>query len=130
MKYLIIVILFSLLSVSFLGFINMNHGDMNCDITMAAITAGDCPESITSMVFHHITTYTAFSNIIVNNATTSLISMLLLMLPITFLFMYYLFSDPYSHFTYLNPRQKPDFGLEKRRKIYRWLSLLENSPSM
>ena len=119
-------ILVAFLAVALFSFVVMLHGpgeQMIGDCPFSAMDVALCPADILNFIVHHISAYNSFFNIPVGFYVTTVIISLLFFAsilvglslfepspPLVRLFNYPLITSP-------------------GRKVTRWLSLLENSPS-
>ena len=130
-QIIISIILVSFLTLVFFGLTIMMHGpdahwQNNCPFS--ALGASLCPRDIFAVTFHHISAYYAFLNvpIYLHSDVIALIVALLFIAYIVFI----LFTGPpllkYSiRIDYYDPSRVTLY----KRKLTRWLSLFENSPS-
>lgn len=124
------LILVAFLSLTFFSFVIMMHGQdgrMQGDCPFSAVGTSLCPQDTLAVVSHHISAYQSFFNIPLSPNIT--VSILLLLLVTSAIFIL-LISSPLlgsSVFVGYVSNFLPVFP--NTRKIIRWLSLLENSPS-
>ena len=129
-KITALFILLSFLMIVFWGFMMMTHrpsGEMNNSCPFAIAGASLCPQDNMMSVIHHISSYQSFLNTpIGSSAATLLISLLLFAVAIIFAT-----SPPLLKIPARVPNidnSPPDIA--SKRKVTRWLSLFENSPSL
>jgi len=121
------VILVSLLSVffSFAGMAYGSDGRMQGDCPFSNMGASLCPQSVLPGAIHHISAYQSFFNVPVNPGISALIIALLLAVSVAIVFPFRLTLYTIPIFVPYNPTPSTSHN----RKIKRWLSLFENSPS-
>lgn len=121
--------LVSFLMVALFGFVAMSYGPdgrMQGSCLFSATGMAFCPQDALVVARHHISAYQSFFNVPAHSAAMILISALLLAACIVaFAVRSPLFKPPVltNHFPYSPPVSA------RTRKITRWLSLLEHSPS-
>jgi|SRR3989338_8015869 len=125
-----VMILISFLTIVFLSVVAMLHmpdGDMSGDCPFSALGDSLCPQDAVTVALHHISAYQSFFNVPVGSGQTALIISLLLA---TYAMLVIGIRSPLRgppatvRLVYGSP---PVNSYE--RKITRWLSLFENSPS-
>ncbi len=128
-QIIVLLVLVSFLVVVSLGFSTMTHrSDGNIQ--------GDCPFSLSTSlcfqntlpaIFHHISAYQSFINIPIQSNIMIPSFYILLIMSIIFIFlMDYFLLKLFEYIRYI--RGSPP-NILSSKKIIRWLSLLENSPS-
>ena len=130
-KLLSLLIITSVLVIGVFGFTSMNHGAGHATGCIAsAVDNTPCPENIAAMSVHHIQAFVSFFSVVPSIPFIFLIALLFS----TFLSAGFLFikhSDlTLSSLAFWRIRHDPERQLSRPRKITRWLSLFENSPSM
>lgn len=130
-KYLSLLLLISVLVIGVFGFTSMNHGaDHSVGCIASAVDNTPCPENITEMSIHHIQAFVSFFSAVPSVPLIFLLGFLCLaVIGVRFLLKQ---RENYA-FAYLKFRQyrrDPEHLIVRPRKITRWLSLLENSPSL
>lgn len=129
-KIIVSLILTSFLSMAFFSFVFMLHepGErMSGDCPFSPMETSLCPQDVLAVVLHHFSAYQTFFSVPVFSSVTVLITSLLLVA-----FAFFLLSansllfEPTQtiNYSYNTPLTTP-----YDRKIIRWLSLFENSPS-
>lgn len=118
------------LMLVFFGFANMMHGSdgrMPGDCPFSAMGASLCPQDTLAVALHHIAAYQSFFSVPIHSGITALIIFLLLALSAVFI----LSISPPLFIPAARVSRAYNFPLSVSpdRKIARWLSLLENSPS-
>lgn len=122
-------ILAAFLAVAFFGFVAMSYGTdgrMQGDCPFSATGIVLCPQDTLIVAIHHISAYQSFLNVPVDSTVLVLLSLMMLSL-----YLLILFTQPVpriltahtAHFSHGPPVSA------RTRKITRWLSLLEHSPS-
>ena len=129
-KFIALTTLVSFLMVVFFSFSMLTHRESEWMQGVCPITQADqslCIQGSASTVLNHISAYSSFINIQIVTSLTVLILMLILV----FLNALGLFSPfmPLGLKSVLNFYNSPLVSTYKR-KITRWLSLFENSPSL
>ncbi|MEK7553786.1 MAG: hypothetical protein AAB517_00295 [Patescibacteria group bacterium] len=122
------LVLLSFLVMALFSFSGMSYGpdgSMRGDCPFSSLGTSLCPPSALPGAVHHISAYQSFINVPINSGITTLIISLLITVSvaITFSFHQLLRRDPVRV-----PYHSPPFTSQDR-KIKRWLSLFENSPS-
>lgn len=130
-KITILFVLTSFLVLVFFGVFTMIHesdGQMKGDCPFLPIETVNCLQDTITAVFHYISSYQSFLNTQVgSNVTLGLISLLLLVL----VFVMYLKDFSFLNGPlYFNRCYDSPPLLSGTRKIIRWLSLFEHSPSI
>ena len=129
-KYLSLLLIISILVIGVFGFTSMNHGTNHSTGCIAsAVDNTPCPENISAMAVHHIQAFISFFSVVPSIPFIYLLALLLAV----FLSIGYLFiKRQESLLTSLlwRIRRDPERQLVRSRKITRWLSLFENSPSL
>ena len=117
------LVLLSFLIMAFFGFASMTYGpdgSMQGDCPFSNIGASLCPPSALPGAVHHINAYSSFLNVPVNLAVIFLV-----LASSVFVFFFLLLQyKPLALIRYVPPSLT-----SQERKIKRWLSLFENSPS-
>lgn len=123
-------ILASFLMVALFGFVAMSYGPdgrMEGGCPFSATGATFCPQDALIVAMHHISAYQSFLNIPVDSAMLLLMSALFFAVYLLVLIVRpLLFTIPVrtNHLSHGPPLSA------RTRKITRWLSLFENSPSL
>lgn len=121
------LVLASFLSVAFFGFAAMSYGadgNMQGDCPFSATGVVQCSQDALVAAMHHISAYQSFLNVPASSAALALIGALLLAAYLLVLYVRpLLFRIPVFISYNFRPLTSQD------RKIHRWLSLHENSPS-
>lgn len=129
-KIITALVLTSFLTVAIFSFAVMMQGPdgrMKGDCPFSVVGQSICPQDTVAVAIHHISAYQAFLNVPVSSGLTALIiSLLFVVCAIFFIFIRSPLLEPPS-FVYI-PNDSPLTSLSGR-KITRWLSLFENSPS-
>ena len=127
-KITIPLILASFLMAAFFGFVAMSYGPdgrMQGDCPFSNMGMSLCPQSALPSALHHISAYHSFLNVPISFQITSLIITLLIIVSGVLVFS---FNPPlYRSLTFVSYNSTP--FTSHNRKIKRWLSLLEHSPS-
>jgi hypothetical protein len=121
------LMLASFLSVSFFSFAAMAYGPdgrMQGDCPFSAIGASLCPQSALPGAIHYISAYSSFLNVPVNSGILVLIIAMLIAIIVLALPIRPLLFSPLAFVSH-----HPPLVTSHDRKIKRWLSLFENSPS-
>ena len=127
-KFLALLLLTSILVIGVFGFATMNHSiGHSASCVASAVDSTHCPQNIVAMTVHHIQAYLTFFSAIPVSPILVLMLLLTLLLSARSLFVpiKYKFDDPDRKIIYKKSEAKP-LAL---RKLIRWLSLFENSPS-
>ncbi len=130
-KYLSLLLLTSVLVIGVFGFSSMNHEAGHATGCIAsAVNNTPCPENITAMSVHHILAFISFFSV---TPAVPFIFLLILLFAV-FLSAVFLFiklqDSILATLVFWRLRRDPERQLTRPRKITRWLSLFENSPSM
>ncbi len=130
-KILSLLIITSVLVIGIFGFTSMNHGAVHSVGCIASAASNiPCPENIEAMSVHHIQAFVSFFSVVPSIPFIFLIALLFS----TFLSVGFLFIKhrdlTLSSLAFWRIRHDPERQLSCPRKITRWLSLFENSPSM
>lgn len=129
-KIITSLVLTSFLMIVFFSFATMMHGPdgrILGDCPLSVLGASLCPQDIVSVARHHISAYYTFLNVPVGAGLAPLIAFLLFVISavlLTFVRLPLLGPPALSYVLY--DSQSAD---SYSKKITRWLSLLENSPS-
>ncbi|KKW40335.1 MAG: hypothetical protein UY89_C0002G0010 [Parcubacteria group bacterium GW2011_GWA1_54_9] len=129
-KISVFAILASFLAIAFFSFTSMTYGpdgSMRGDCPFSAMGASLCPPSALPGAIHHLFAYQSFISAPVNFAIETLIIILLLAVSIA-IFPSFLFHPPAYDIPPFVPRSPTPFT-SYDRKVRRWLSLFEHSPS-
>lgn len=124
------LLLASFLSVALLGFVAMSYGSdgrMEGGCPFSATGATFCPQDALTVAMHHIRAYQSFLNVPVDSTLILLMSTLFLAVYLLVLIvrpLLFAVPAPINRFPHGPPLSA------RTRKITRWLSLLENSPSL
>jgi hypothetical protein len=130
-KLLSLLIITSVLLIGVFGFTSMNHGASHTTGCIAsAVDNTPCPENIAAMSVHHIQAFISFFSVV---PSIPFIFLLVLLFAV-FLSIGYFFIKRrdllLANLAFWRIQHDPERALTCPRKITRWLSLLENSPSM
>ncbi len=130
-KLLSLLIITSVLVIGVFGFTSMNHGANHAVGCIAsAVDNTPCPLNIAAMSVHHIQAFISFFSVVPSIPFTLLLAFLFtVFLSARFLFIKHrdiLLIDQ----VLWRVRYDPERQLARPRKITRWLSLFENSPSL
>lgn len=123
-------ILASFLMVALFGFVAMSYGPdgrMQGGCPFSATGAALCPQDALIVAMHHINAYQSFLNVPVDSTLILLMGILLLaayLLVLVVRPLLFIIPVRLTHFSHGPPLSA------RTRKITRWLSLLENSPSL
>ncbi len=129
-KLLSLLIITSVLVIGVFGFTSMNHGPNHAVGCIAsAVDNTPCPENIASMSVHHIQAFVSFFSVVPSIPFIFLLALLFaVFLGIGFLYIKQ--SDSLVDRVLWRFQHDPERQLVRPRKITRWLSLFENSPSL
>ena len=130
-KIITFLVLASFMAVVFLSFPMMvgmsdNHMTGTCSFSVMGVSL--CAQDTLEMVINHISAYQSFLNVVVS---MSAMSALFLLFIVAYLILGWLgkpFLPSTSIFVSINLVSPPETSA--KRKITRWLSLFENSPSL
>ncbi len=129
-KIITTLVLASLIMIMFFSFTLMMNGPnerMLADCPFSVMGASLCPQDIVAVVIHHISAYHAFLNVTVSaGLTTLIISLLFAICAVLVIFIHLPLFGPPAFVPILHDSPLLD---SYSKKIIRWLSLLENSPS-
>ncbi len=130
-KLLSLLIIISVLVIGVFGFTMINHGAGHVAGCIAsAVDNTPCPENIVAMLTHHIQAFVSFFSVIPSIPFIFLLT-LFFALFLSAGFLYIKHRDLIlSNLVFWRVRLDPERQLSRPRKITRWLSLLENSPSL
>lgn len=121
----------SVLVIGVFGFTSMNHGaNYAVGCIASAVDNTPCPENIAAMSVHHIQVFIAFFSVV---PSIPFIVLLVLLFAVFLSIGYFFIKRQDSLITNLafwRVRHDPERKLTRPRKITRWLSLFENSPSL
>lgn len=130
-KIIALLVLVSFLMIVVFSFAFMAHDmdeDISSDCPFSVMGVSLCSQGTVAVVIHHISSYHSFLNVPADfGVMTLLISLLLLASAILVTFVSSLLLEPPA-FAVI-PYDFPP-GTSYNRKITRWLSLFENSPSL
>ncbi len=130
-KLLSLLIITSVLVIGVFGFTSMNHGAGHTTGCIAsAVDNTPCPENIAAMTVHHIQAFISFFSVV---PSMPFIFLLTFLLAVFFSIGYFFIKRQDSLITNLISwrfQHDPERALTRPRKITRWLSLFENSPSL
>ncbi|MBI4088982.1 hypothetical protein HY415_02710 [Candidatus Kaiserbacteria bacterium] len=122
------LILLPFLTVALLNFAAMTYaadGSMQGDCPFSTVAASLCPSGALPGAIHHINAFQSFLNVPVSSAIIALITSLLIIVISTLTFLFHpLLYKPLAFVSY-----HPTPFTSQNRKIKRWLSLFEHSPS-
>lgn len=124
------LVLASFLTVAFFGFVAMSYGPdgrMQGDCPFSATGASLCPQNAPSGAIHHLSAYQSFISVPMNSGITALIIALLIVVCVALVFSFHPFL--YKSLIRVGYFYDSPPISSRIRKIMRWLSLLENSPS-
>jgi len=128
-KILAPLLLLSFMAVVFLSFATMSYGSdgqMRSDCPFATTGSPLCPQDTFDMVMHHFSAYQSFLTAPIDFGMTALLSILSL-IGIVLLVSRSLLLRATTILTRLG--YDSPFNTSQERKLTRWLSILENSPS-
>lgn len=130
-KLLSLLIITSVLVIGVFGFTSMNHGVGHARGCIAsAVDNTPCPENIVAMSVHHIQAFISFFSVVPSIPFIFLLALLLaVFLSIGFIFVKRQ-DSLLANLAFWRIQHDPERALTRPRKITRWLSLFENSPSM
>lgn len=129
-KTIVAIILVSFLTITIFSFPVMIGADGrmagDCPFVMNGLSL--CPQEALAVAAHHIAAYRSFFNISVNSGITAviLVYLFLIMAVVILSISPPLFSQPILTNSFYNSPP----AVRRNKKITRWLSLLENSPSL
>lgn len=130
MKYIALLLFIGFITISFWSLPLAMHGSdglMKNDCPFSAVETTLCLGNALTLAFHHISAYQSFfSAPVSSNVTILIISLLLAAWAILTLFVNQLLFNRRAFI--IRSYNAPPVSLD--RKLSRWLSLLENSPSM
>ena len=117
------LVLMSFLVMALFGFTGMTYGpdgSMQGDCPFSSLGTSLCPPSALPGAVHHLSSYQSFISV-----TLNFITVLLILVSAIFVFLFHLLLyKPLVPVSYSSPP-----FTSQDRKIKRWLSLFENSPS-
>lgn len=122
------ILLLSFLAMAFFSFAIMSYGPdgrMRGDCPLATTGASLCPQDAAAMTLHHLSAYQAFLNVPVNFGL-AMLAALFFAIGLARILFQNLFSPAFVMVRALY--ESPPSGIHSRR-LLRWLSILENSPS-
>ena len=122
------LVLMSFLTMTLLSFASMTYGSdgrMQGDCPFSNMGTSLCPPSALPGAVHHISAYQSFVSVPVNFGMTMLMISLLIIASIALIFSFH----PHLYKVPLFVPYNPTPSTSQDRKIKRWLSLFENSPS-
>lgn len=130
-KLLSLLIITSVLVIGVFGFTSMNYGANHAVGCIAsAVDNTSCPENIAAMSVHHIQAFISFFSVVPSIPFILLLTLLFAI----FLSVGFIFTKRQdsllARLAFWRVRHDPERTITRPRKITRWLSLLENSPSM
>ncbi len=129
-KIIAALVLTSFLTVAIFSFAVMIQGPdgrMEGDCPFSVVGQSICPQDTVAVAIHHISSYQSFLNVPVGAGLTALvISLLFVMFIALFIFIRSPLLEPPSFVCVQNDYSSTS---SSGRKITRWLSLFENSPS-
>ena len=130
-KLLSLLIIASVLVIGVFGFTSMNHGvNYVTGCTASTIDNTPCPENITAMSVHHIQAFISFFSVAPSVPFISILALLFAVcLSVGFFYIKHRDSILDSRLLW-RVRPDPERQLSHPRKITRWLSLFENSPTL
>ncbi len=130
-KLLSLLIIISVLVIGVFGFTSMNHGANHVTGCIAsAVDNTPCPENIAAMSVHHIQAFISFFGVVPSVPLILLLALLFaVFLSAGFFYIKHRDSILASRLLW-RVRFDPERQLSRSRKITRWLSLFENSPSL
>ncbi len=129
-KTTVSILLASFIALALFSFALMaNHGmndgmggiESNCPFSFPG---SDCPENSVAMAIHHSAAYQSFASVVLTASAAMFFALVLLALVLTQMFVGTLPAP--QTFAYIRPPPRVASG----RKLIRWYSLLENSPSV
>ena len=137
-KYLTIILLIGFVGMSLLGFIGMPHqmSEHSGSDCLASLVVGKslCPEvnNSFSYAFYHIQAYQFFSNALITSFG-AILAVLALAFILSFVLKDFFHSVCFGKSNYLFEKRMIEISDSLRSNLkdfIRWLSLLENSPSI
>lgn len=130
-KLLSLLIITNVLVIGVFGFTSMNHGANHATGCVAsAVDNTPCPENIAAMSVHHIQAFISFFSVVPSVPFLFLLALLFAaFLSVGVLYIKHRDSILTSRLLW-RVRLDPERQLSRPRKITRWLSLFENSPSL
>lgn len=126
-----LLLLISVLVLGIFSFTSMSHGaDYSVGCIASIVSNTSCPENIVEISVHHIQAFVSFFSAV---PSVSLISLLALLF--TLFLSAGFFLKQRKDFGIIYPelrqyRRDPERFIVRPRRITRWLSLFENSPSL
>jgi len=130
-KYLPLLLLVSILVIGVFGFSLMNHGTNHTFECVASSTDNtSCTENIIIMSAHHIQAYILFFSVTYPTSFVLLFLLLVFLLLSTWVFYIKHQSHISANLSLWQVLHNPERLITLPRKITRWLSLFENSPSL
>ncbi len=127
-KLITALILTSFITIVLFSLASMTHGSdgrLAGDCPFSSPGASLCPQDMVALIIHHLSAYHAFLNVPIGSGLTTLIISLLLVIGVALvIFIHLPLLGPPSLILYSYPLVD-----SYNRKIVRWLSRLENSPS-
>jgi hypothetical protein len=130
-KLLSVLLLTSVLAIGVFGFVSMNHrANHAVGCTVSAVDDTPCPENIVAMAVHHIQAFSSFFSVVPSIPFIFFLALLFtLFLSVGFFSIKHQDSVLASRLLW-RVLHDPERQLSRPRKITRWLSLFENSPSL
>ncbi len=130
-KYLSLLLAISILVIGVFGFATMNHGAGHTRGCVAsAVNTTPCPENIIEMSVHHIQAFVTFFSVVPPDSSITLFTLLLVTLVVAMVFITKRQNQILNRSELWQINHDPERKLIRPRKITRWLSLFENSPSL
>ncbi len=129
-KLLSLLIIASVLVIGVFGFTSMNHRVSHAVGCIASdVNNTPCSENITAMSVHHIQAFISFFSVVPSIPFIFLLAILFAVF-LSEGFLYIKQPDSLVNYILWRVRHDPERQLSCPRKITRWLSLFENSPSL
>lgn len=130
-KIISLLVLASFMAVTFFGFAIMMHGPngwMSGDCPFSVMGASLCPQNTLATAIHLISAYHTFLNVPVGAGLTTLVISLLF--AVCILLVIFIRSPLLGPPALVGIFYDSPPAASHKRKITRWLSLFENSPSL
>lgn len=113
---------------SFAVMMSSPDGRMSSDCLFSIVGTSLCPQGALAVAIHHISAYQSFFNVFVNFSLTATFFGFLFLIMSAILVLY--ISPPlFKPAVILDGLDDFPLAIPHNKKITRWLSLLENSPS-
>ena len=130
-KLLSLLIITSVLVIGIFGFTSMNHeAGHTTGCIASAVDNTPCPENIAAMSVHHTQAFISFFSVVPSMPFILLLAFLLAVFSSIGHFFIKRQDSLITNLAFWQVRHDPERELTRPRKITRWLSLFENSPSL